>query len=206
MGRTRTKADKRARKLRNERARGRAGTPSSFEVRYATPDALQVVGPLVKGVWSVPGALASRLIAAGRPVPPPVVGRLLVDTGATVTSISLDVSTQLGLQQIDVGQSYGAHGLQANRIFHAHLTIGIGVEGSDVRTEIRSDLRVAGIPEMNSLFQKMGVMDGNQDGGELIGLLGRDFLKHAILTYDGPRGVVRVQVAVESLPDGPPGR
>jgi hypothetical protein len=188
-GRRKTKAEKRARSGRKP--------PTSFAVHYASPRDLQLVGPLVWVAWSVPESLARRLLEAGRAVPAPVSGRLLVDTGASATAISVEAAQELGLQPVDVGHTYGAHGLQQNPIYEAHLSMSIAGPGGE--SGVEADLRVSGIREMEAMFQKLGVRTGGQDGGRLVGLLGRDFLRHAVLTYDGTYGVVTLKIVPGSF-------
>jgi len=183
-GRRETKAEKRARKGRKP--------PTSITEHYASPRDLQLVGPLVWVAWSVPESLAARLRAAGRAVPAPVSGRLLVDTGASATAISVEAAQELGLQPVDIGHTYGAHGLQQNPIYEAHLSVSITGPGG--QSGVEADLRVSGIRDMEAMFQKLGVKTGGRDGGRLVGLLGRDFLRHTVLTYNGTYGVVTIKI------------
>lgn len=192
-GRRETKAEKRARRLRKP--------PTGFSVHYKRPEDLQFVGPLVWVTWSVPESLARRLREAGRAVPAPVLGRLLVDTGASATAISVEAAQELGLQQIDVGHTYGIHGLQENPIYEVHLTVSIAGRGGE--SGVDADLRVSGIRDMEAMFQKLGVRTGEQDGGRLVGLLGRDFLRHTVLTYDGTYGVVTIKIVPGSFAPRP---
>lgn len=54
-------------------------------------------GPFVQIMVSVSGARGQALKAAGLPIPPPVVGRGLLDTGASVSAIDRRATQQLGL-------------------------------------------------------------------------------------------------------------
>ncbi len=116
----------------------------------------------------------------------------MVDTGATSTAISVEAAQDLGLQQVDVAHTYGAHGLQETPIYEAHLKLSLAGRGGE--SAVEADLRVLGIREMEAMFQGLGVKTGGQDGGRLVGLLGRDFLRHTVLTYDGTYGVVTIKI------------
>ena len=124
-----------------------------------------------------------------------------MDTGASATSISVEAAQDLGLQQIDVGHTYGMHGLQENPIYEAHLSMSIAGPGGE--SGVEADLRVSGVRDMEAVFQKMGVKTGGQDGGRLVGLLGRDFLRHTVLTYDGTYGVVTLKIVPGSFAPRP---
>jgi len=121
----------------------------------------------------------------------------MVDTGATRTAISMEAAQELGLQQIDVANTYGAHGLQQNPIYEAHFSVSISGPGGE--SGVQADLRVLGIRDMEAMFQKLGVKTGGQDGGRLVGLLGRDFLRYTVLTYDGTYGVVTIKIVPGSF-------
>jgi len=53
---------------------------TSFVREYVSPAALASLGPILVGKWLVPEALELALVDAGRPVPEPVAGYLLIDT------------------------------------------------------------------------------------------------------------------------------
>ena len=63
---------------------------------------------------------------------------------------------------------------------------------------ISSTLQVMAIPDLNKLLAAMGPgTDGYPT--RLIGLLGREFLRHTILTYDGMTGQVSIAINYETL-------
>lgn len=179
-----------------------AAPPQKFDVAYGTPRDLVTIGPIIKATWSVPAPLKRKLAAAGRPVPASISGRLLVDTGATSTCISSAVASELGLQVVDTRETYGAHGLQKTDIVLATLTISISNDAG-LQTLITRDQLVSAVPDLETLFQQMGVRDGNVDSGRLIGLLGRDFLRHAILTYNGPKGRITIEIDPSHMKEKP---
>lgn len=180
-----------------------ARAPDRFTVRCPNPDTLVVVGPLVRASWAVPPALALQLAAAGRPVPPLVNGHMLVDTGATFTSIALEVAQALGLQQTRIGDTYGAGGQHKNPVFSGllHLMISDPAGNSTTLTAVRE---VMGIPKLNEPYEAMGAQDQHGAKAHLIGLLGRDFLSHVTMTYRGSMGEVEFVLNMQSLRSGRP--
>ncbi len=100
------KRKRREKERQKERARRHAvaaagpGAPDRIFYPYPTPEALIGVGPVIIAAWAVPQALAQALVAAGQPIPRPVEGLMLVDTGAQSTCISEAAAQALQLQPI----------------------------------------------------------------------------------------------------------
>ena len=205
---------KREKKKRKDEARrqraaatgARAGqpgiAPTRFTVQYATPEALVAAGPLVNASWLVPPAHADALRGAGRSVPPAVDGAMLVDTGASSTCISQQAASDLGLLPVRIGTTYGAGGLHQNPVYEVVLRIAI-TDGTGASSVISSQMQAMAIPELDKHLQQLGVQ-GTHGPLKLIGLLGRDFLRHATLIYSGAKGRVEVQIDPSSLPSGAP--
>jgi hypothetical protein len=172
--------------------------PNRFTVNYTDPEALKTAGPLVPASWAVPPVKAALLEQAGRPVPPVVNGHMLVDTGARGNCMALDVATgDLGLTPVAILDTYGVHGKQKTLVFEAQLILSIKDTFGNTTT-IQSVQRVLGVKDMESLFAAMGVQVGKQPI-RLIGLLGRDFLRHATLIYKGPSGAFEVIMDLSSM-------
>jgi len=152
-------------------------------------------GPLVLATWSIPAALASALTAAGRPIPPPVSGAMVLDTGATFTSISSEAAADLGLQAIRVAKTHGAGGVHENFVYEATIQIAIR-DALGNQTVVGNQMQVMGIPDLGKSLP--GLQFGDQPI-KVIGLLGRDFLRHATLVYDGARGHFRVTINRASI-------
>ena len=127
----------------------------------------------------------------GQTVPAPIVGRMLVDTGATATRISEEAALELGLPQVDVRETVGVHGKQRTPVYLASFGLGIA-DASGNQTFIIRDSAVAAAKGLEAMFAKMGVKTGGKDGGRLIGLLGRDFLRHATFVYRGGKGEIEI--------------
>lgn len=100
--------------------------------------------------------------------------------------MALDVATDLGLTPVGIQDTFGLHGKQKNQVFEAELNLTIR-DSFGNETRINTVQRVLGVPDMGALFATQGLKSGN-DPVRLIGLLGRDFLRHATLIYKGPSG------------------
>jgi hypothetical protein len=98
--------------------------PNRFEMQYGA-ERLSSCGPQFVGNWGVPLSIRDALARAGRSAPDPVVGALLLDTGATRTCIALEAATQLGLQPKRMEEGMGAGGKHRNPVFLARLEIHI---------------------------------------------------------------------------------
>jgi predicted aspartyl protease len=125
---------------------------------------LQATGPMVNVQIEVPQALSGQLASASQPVPSPVTGLALIDTGATMTAVDSSVVTSLGINPVGVVPVGTAGGPTKQPVYPIRLQIqGVGL--------VMNFSRVTGAP-----LQGMG----------LVALLGRDVLARMILIYDGP--------------------
>src|SRR5262245_59152927 len=68
------------------------------------------------------GELAS-LLASGQPIPAPIFGRGLIDTGTDVTAVTPQVIGQLGLQSAGKGMSQTTGGQIPVNLFRASLSL-----------------------------------------------------------------------------------
>jgi len=118
------RANKRPRKKGKPRKVGRKSGPRSFEYDVGQ-DILHVLGPMIMARWSVTEALATQLASEGKPVPSPLAGFLLLDTGAKSTCIDNVVADTLGLAPIRIAKSHGVHGESEVPVYNARLTIAI---------------------------------------------------------------------------------
>ena len=171
--------------------------PHKIVHQYANPNALQVIGPFVPASWHVPLAHQEKLEKVNRLTPTPVAGAILVDTGATHICITIEAAQELGLKQVDIQETYGMHGKQRTPIFQARLCLKI--QNQKVSTELFLERRVAGVADMEALFQKMGIRFGGNQSQRVIGLLGRDFLRHGTFKYYGTRGLMEIDLDLSTF-------
>lgn len=130
-------------------------------------------GPLINVLVGVSGPRGAALTAAGQPIPAPVVARMVVDTGASLSAVDCTILQQLGLQP--TGQialhTPSTQGVphSANQ-FDVSLTIYGAVPGS--------------LPVYAA--QALPVVDGSFKPQGIDGLVGRDVLAGARMIYGGP--------------------
>jgi hypothetical protein len=139
------------------------------------PILLRTHGPLIAVQVAVPDILARHLTSQNLPVPPPVSGMALIDTGASITSVDATVFQSLSIPPVGVATTYGVHGPGQAPVFPAKLFFpGTMMQGLAFNQVMGCNLR------------------GQQTGSPspLIVLVGRDLLQHFVLVYNGPCGMV----------------
>lgn len=145
------------------------------------PQGLVRTGPLVEVQLSPHQSIAAILQKQGKPVPG-LTTKMMVDTGAHSTLVSQALVSKLGVQPIRFTPVTGVSGKPENYpVYPLSLAIKFGSGGTGALLSFNAD--VIGMPSML--------------GGETGGLLGRDFLLHFELFYDGPNGFIELRV-----PDG----
>ncbi|GAB5547847.1 MAG: hypothetical protein SangKO_076070 [Sandaracinaceae bacterium] len=195
-GKSGSKSKDRKKKKQPPKPPFQAKAPTRIEVGYGSAAVLQGAGPLIGAELRVPNAIAEKLGKEGKPIPPPVLGHLLVDTGASSTCIAEDAAQQLGLKPVDVGKTYGAGGLHENNIYQVFIAMHIVDAKHQKTSTISNETRAMGIPKLNNL---QGVLHGNGQPVRLIGLLGRDVLKHATFVYRGSKGSIAIEFDMDSF-------
>ena len=158
---------------------------------------MTIAGPIVRAQWGVPTVQGNLLKALGKSVPNPVAGHMLIDTGAAKTCIAEDVAIELGLKPIGKARTFGAHGQGEANKYVAHFSFSIKNKSSNLLIE--REMITAAIPQLNEAYSVFSVRDGEDDPVRLIGLLGRDFLQHTKLVYDGIRGSYSIAMSLESM-------
>jgi len=113
-------------------------------------------------------ARRSALQAAGQPIPAPVLAQILVDTGASMTSIDQTIIAQLGLQ------ATGTVGI---------LTPSTGATPHQCNT-YDVELIIPGYTPAKHI-PAIAITDGDYAAQGHKGLLGRDALKDGRLMYSG---------------------
>ena len=163
---------------------------------------LQNCGPQLFCTWALPRADVDALQKAGRAVPQPVNGALLLDTGATRTCIALQTAIDLGLQPRRMQDGFGAGGAHKNPVFLARLDIRITNPKTNITHGFSWEQEVEGIPELHKFAAPLAWQNQTT---KVTGLLGRDILRHARIHYDGPAGIMRFEFDVASI-QGKPSR
>jgi len=129
---------------------------------------LQRQGPVLQVEVSIPEALAKSYVQDGKPIPPPLIGFALIDTGASITGVDLGKLTTLGLTPISVAD-IGTPSGPSNKM--GVYACQIAFPGTPIPT--RQFNTVTG-----SQLEPMGYL----------ALIGRDVLSDFQLVYNGVDG------------------
>ena len=140
-----------------------------------SPDGLIAVGAFFAIEVHVPPEIAEVLTQQGQPIPTPVSGFALIDTGATLTCVHERALLDLGLNPVGTVNSGTAHGQVQQSLYPARIvfpaqgwTVDIGsVAGVDLSGQV---LNIAPSPQ------------------RIIALIGRNFLKQCVLVWNGTNG------------------
>jgi hypothetical protein len=171
---------------------------------YKSPEDLAELGPLIRGNCVVtPGQLAGEI---GRTKPTRVEGCFLIDTGATTTSIALAVAEELGLLQTGLKHGMGAGGAHVNPVFMVLVEIPIVTvaKPKNIASTISHQGECQGIPGLDKCLADRGLIQDGQSQ-RVIGLLGRDILRHTTFIYFGTEGRLELLVDRKSFTAPPPG-
>ncbi len=136
-----------------------------------TPTILANFGPILTVSVSFPQALVDLYTRQQIPLPSPITGVALIDTGATRSCVHGPIMTTLGVNPIGVVTSGSAAGQVLHNLFSAHFTFPAARIDIDFAAVVGVDLA--------------GQIINNQ---QLIALIGRDVLSSGIFVYNGPLG------------------
>lgn len=165
----------------------------TIHTRTGSADALILFGPLVPASWLVHHTRRDALRKFGKEVPDPVAGCLLIDTGATRSSIDDDVALDLGADMVGRRESFGVGGHVMRRVvlatMHIPLPDGSGLIHSG---EITSVVGLRRVWEANR-----PILNGKPC--DIVGLLGRDILRHASFSYDGHTGETTLRIRRQGM-------
>lgn len=127
-------------------------------------------GPIINVMLSLSIPRRRALNLAGLPIPAPMVARLLIDTGASMTSIDDRFVEGLELQPTgSIPMHTPSTGPVAVSVFTYDLEMSfVGHHGS------------------NHVFPSMGVIGCDLSGQTIDGLFGRDALNFSRFIYSGP--------------------
>jgi len=85
--------------------------------------ALGRFGPVFPIEISLPQTLIDYLTSRGEPIPQPVSGNALVDTGASITVVDLDVISRLKISPVGVARIQTAEGPVNQNLFPARFKL-----------------------------------------------------------------------------------
>ena len=135
------------------------------------PDLLANIGPVIPVTLTLPDNAQRAYIGRGQQPPAPISGTAMIDTGATATCFDTNAAQRAGLPTVGVARMASAS--------HANHPVPT-FAGKIICSTITINVEINVAPSMGANLS--AVSNG------LIALLGRDVLKSAILTYNGPDG------------------
>jgi hypothetical protein len=136
-----------------------------------SPSLLSRHGPTLQVSISIPQVLAALYTTQQIPLPSPITGTALIDTGAMKSCVHGSVMRNLGVNAIGVITSLTAAGPALQNLYPAHFTF----PATNIEIEFSS---VVGADLSGQII----------NGQQLIALIGRDVLSLGILVYNGSLG------------------
>jgi hypothetical protein len=155
--------------------------PNTISNRYRE---LDKTGPLIRGRFSHPRD-RSRFAD----------GLLAIDTGADASMIISGVAKKLGLETFGSCMAWSPTGLGESWYYDARLEIFIADETGVTTLAFRGEF-----PEDRGGVPDRAAHGPNGEAVSDIGVIGRDLLKYAKLSYDGPQGVVELEFDLAACP------
>lgn len=148
----------------------RPGTPA--------PGLLRQFGPVTAVEVHVPPGIVAALVAQGLPIPAPVEGLAVIDTGAGVSAVDESVFPQLGLHPVGTTSLSSAAGTSEREQFPARLVFP------------SMDSLSLDLPEATSVNLRGQVVPLGPAGGDrqVIVLAGRDLLAAGVFIWNGIQG------------------
>lgn len=151
--------------------------PNDKNVPIPDPEALRATGPCVPVVIEIPSALARRFEREDRPIPDPVSGYALIDTGASITSVDRQIFGRLHLPPVGRTFVTTAGGQQQQSKYPGRLSFpGTPLPARDFAELLGADL--SGLQA--------------DTGKSIVALIGRDLLTDMVLVYDGRHATVTI--------------
>src|SRR5947209_10379299 len=136
-----------------------------------SPTTLAALGPVLAVSVSIPQALAAFNTRQQIPLPSPITGLALIDTGATKSCVHAPIMSNLGVNPIGVVTS----GTPAGQVLHSLYPAHFMFPATNIEIDFTS---VVGVDLSGQIINDQ----------QLIGLLGRDVLSMGILVYNGTIG------------------
>lgn len=144
------------------------------ETKQAEPNGLVTAGPIIQVEIHVPQVIAGQLSVANQPIPAPVVGLGLVDTGATLTCVHEEVLKKLSLNPVGIVDS----GTAAGKVSQNAYACQVRIPANNLLAELSPVIGV-------NLTGQQAAVPGTPP---IIALLGRNLLQHGVFVYNGTFG------------------
>ena len=152
---------------------GQGQTPDGKTVNIPPAVALHQRGPVGQALIGIGQVFADQLRQQGTQLPAPVSGNALIDTGASSTCIDETIASRMGLPVIDVvSMASASHSATRQNVYPIHMQI----VGSPITVEVPHAI--------GAHLQAQGI----------IALIGRDYLQHCTLHYNGVTGEITLAI------------
>ena len=132
------------------------------------PNLLAPNGPALPIEISIPDSYVDLLQIASIPIPSPLSGSALIDTGARFTAVDINVLQQLGIDPVSTIEVITPSGREIQGIY----MVRIGFVGTSIPP-----------------FQPWWVTGSQLQAFGHIALIGRDILNQSLMVYDGKHGM-----------------
>ena len=144
---------------------------------------LELNGPLIAIEVRVHPDMVHALKQLGKPVPDPIKGQAMIDSGVQVTAIDISVAESLQLQKTSKVEV-------------------VGIGGRSEGYTSACSIHIPGLP-LTTSATRAHCHDLTKTGQNIIALIGRDILRMMTFSYDGINGQVRL-VYPQPLGANPP--
>src|SRR6266702_4101399 len=161
---------------------------------------LRLAGPMVPASWYLTTERERELQLSGKPLPAPVEGCMLLDTGAAHIGIDIDVAKELGLEVM--GQTKEVHGIKGYESVDHYLARlllpiipiqnGRGLTPNPV--QIGVPVEAWGLDGIMNKYLSWGYKTQSGAPLKVIGILGRIFLQFTTVTYKGLTGEMAITI------------
>ncbi len=142
--------------------------PSSIPVDQISPASLLQSGPIITVEVTIPSELATLLEEQNHPIPQPVTGFALIDTGASRSCVDDQVISSLGVNPIGVTATGTAVGSVQRSLYPARFRF----------PRERLDIEFSSVVGVDLTGQQIA-------GRDIIVLFGRDVLSRCVFIYNG---------------------
>jgi len=136
------------------------------------PAGLASTGPIIPVELSIPDELARFFSEKNMPIPAPITGNALIDTGASITAVDLTLIQQLGINPVGVSTVFTPQGQAAQELFPIKLAF----------------------PGTTIILSLNAVLGSELRNQNIVALIGRNILARCILVYNGPLGNISLSI------------
>ncbi|SRR6266571_1447307 len=141
------------------------------------PAVLVREGPFLEVFVSIPQALAQFYEKEHIPIPSPLSGMALIDTGASKSCVHGSMMRELKVSPISTATTHTAAGAVTHSLYPAHFTFPVPKIEIDFTSVVGVDLSGQTIM-----------------GKQLIALIGRDVLANGLFVYNGHTGSYSIAI------------